>query len=235
MRLKFIAGAAIVSAAAAAVLLSGLTDSSAGKDEEQVADLGGCIDPSASEEAVDSVLNATDGPSAGEQTLEVTTSKEQAGEILAFDARVPEAPAGWTVETTIVNRSGGEFFAQCHLRTVVTDPAVSETVTVPAQEIVTETGEVAVREAFDWTVSKSAEVLVRFAYPSEPVGLDGLEAGDGLSVGKSEVNGVEAQVVTRDYEEPSVVISWHDDGLSLTATCSLMTVDECVAIAESTT
>lgn len=48
-----------------------------------------------------------------------------------------------------------------------------------------------------------------------------------------EVQGQPAQLMTRDYDEPSVAVGWQSGGVSYGLQCSLMTVDECLALAES--
>jgi hypothetical protein len=162
-------------------------------------------------------------------SLEVTA--EEAENLLRFDARFPEAPPGWTLEVKINPTTPARPFERCVLESAIRDPTIVETVTFPEASGLTHEGEPYVLPAETIEIYKQAQVGVfpvqgpiqEFAAPGTP----------GTTSTWLKVQGADALVFTRDYDEPSVAVVWQDAGLQIGVACSLMTVEECLAVAES--
>jgi hypothetical protein len=117
--------------------------------------------------------------------------------------------------------------------TEINDPSVTETVTFPEVSGIADNGEPYTLPAETITIHKGAVVSVfPIQGPFQPVGDAGVEGATSTTV---TIQGYEAQVFTRDYDEPSVFIGWQDPvaGVQIQVGCSLLTADECIAIAES--
>jgi hypothetical protein len=157
----------------------------------------------------------------------IEMSPEEARSVVDFEARLPETPPGWASTTQLRTDTPESPLESCYLQVEMVDPAVTETMVIGDQEV---------------AVKKGAILVVRRA--AGPLGGSG-PSPEGLQepgVGPAppdvprqsvEVQGQPAQLMTRDYDEPSVGVGWQNGGVSYGLQCSLMTVEECVALAQT--
>jgi hypothetical protein len=158
---------------------------------------------------------------------------QEANALVRFDARFPETPPGWTATTVIRPTTPNQPFDACSVDTAIRDPSEVETVTFPEVSGVNDQGKPYTLPEETITIHKGAQVSVfPIEGPFQPVGDAGVEGTTSKTV---TIQGYEAQVFTRDYDEPSIFIGWQDTsgGVQIHVGCSLLTVDECMAIAET--
>jgi hypothetical protein len=180
--------------------------------------------------------NAPEAPSSNAAQLgPVRLTTEEAQRVMTFDVKLPTSvPAGWTADITSWALAG-----DCEVQVTMRDPAVSTLIEWPEEYSFTPEGEPTYAPAHSEEIFKEALIISQSSNEppfdtSKPAGLYPRPTGDGQLIEQwTTVNGLDAQLTTRDYDEPSVFFWWLDKGVRVAVVCSLMTVDECRAIAES--
>jgi hypothetical protein len=237
MRIVLALGAGVMSAGLLlAVVLSGQSGpepAGAGEDLADAALSGSCLANDVPESsAVRLVQKALQRSPDGASTTPVKTSPAEAAALLAFRPLAAEPPPGWASESLLLDRGNpGEPFAKCKFQTTLTDPSKTETLSFPSSTVVVEGKEIRVPE-YNATIERSAVISVRLPNEEDDFGIAAQEA-PGLDIQTVAINGSEAQLVTRDYDEPSVLITWHDGSELVDIACSLMSVEECITFART--
>ncbi|MEX2238465.1 MAG: hypothetical protein WEB00_13130 [Dehalococcoidia bacterium] len=218
------------------ILLAGVavfaaSESVGGPPSPAVAPDGICLKTSADKALLQSLFQRAGADEQGLRSQpEAETSKEpslapdEAAAVLAFDARFPDVPPGWTSESTIDGYSPkSPLTGFCHLETLIQNPAVTTTRVFPAHPLKLDDGTTVTSPESVYVTTQGALVSVRRA--DDP--------GYGPGVGEPVlVNGLPGGIAIREGDQ-RVGIGWTDGEVAFDVDCELLTVDECMAIAES--
>lgn len=197
---------------------------------------GSCLAPDLPaakvDELTDSVLaSGADDAYANSAIAPISLPEDELRSVVGFDVALPQAPEGWLEEVTLVSLSGhARPLKQCLVRAILTDPAVTETKVIPEEMGVDEGGNPMTLGGRTIEFSKEARVEVYPAQALDPGIVDGEDGG--REVSRSSVNGIEAVLVTT-RDDKTVGIGFILGNATIDVSCRLMSVEECVAIAES--
>lgn len=189
-----------------------------------------CLDPALSEEAITRLVQrilAVDSKFGGP----IAVGREEAEELVNFDVLFPATPDGWTSETSfrVYNYHPGNVMRQCVVSTTIVDPGVVDYLTFPGSTIINEAGETVVREDSSYEIKKEASVHVQRLSQQRELKRD-------TPRNKTREVTVQGQLafLYERFDDPAIFIYWHQGPLDIRVNCSLIvTVDECLAIAES--
>ncbi|MEX2238708.1 MAG: hypothetical protein WEB00_14385 [Dehalococcoidia bacterium] len=207
------------------------TQSAGGQPGLPTAPDGICLKTSADEALIQSLFQRAGTDQQGirsdpraKTSMEPWLTREEAGAVLAFEARFPDVPPGWSSETTIDGYSPRTpLTGVCRIETVIENPAVTTTRIFPAHPLKLNDGRTVISPEEVYVTTQSAKVFVGRA--SDP------KVGPGVGEPVL-VNGLPGRMATR-AEDQRVGIGWTDDNVGFDVDCILLTPDECMAIAES--
>lgn len=150
--------------------------------------------------------------------------------IVRFDVYFPATPPGWTRETLLVSQSARRTpLHSCLISVTLRDPSVTQTLVVPEDKepIVNEQGNEVTLGGYTDVLVKEARITV---YPATPLVIE-VPDGEGRANEWIDVNGNRALLVTRAGSEPSVGVGFLLGTSRVSLDCTLIPVDECLAIA----
>ncbi|MPZ22228.1 MAG: hypothetical protein GEU28_01490 [Dehalococcoidia bacterium] len=186
-----------------------------------------CFSPDAPEGTEEEISRQAFGQSPHGGSVPVPMSVEDAREKLVFEVREPEVPDGWLVESRLGGMSfgPGPTITQCSFEFLLTAPSGGRTFDFPEATVTNDLGET-VTTGGTHSEPRAVRVQMRALAPGEE--RPEIEGFDG----RTTVNGMEAQLVERPYDEPSVVVLWAEGQTAFSVACSVMSVDECRELAE---
>lgn len=129
---------------------------------------------------------------------------QEATALLAFTTVYPAPIQGWTTETNLLDETPGEPFRRCFLTTSINDT--------------------------DHT-GYAARVTVS-PRPNSEIRLTNRD-NRGWTEQLTTVQGARARLWTRSHDEPSVSLLWDQEDVRIAVSCTALTAEECMAIAET--
>lgn len=209
---------------------SGSQAAAGGPDEPKKIVADECISKTTPQETRDDLVTEVAARLDAGTNSNLGISREMAVDVLAFRPYFPETPPGWESETHLGHLGGGGPLAKCLVRTTVTDPSGGHTLTFPEQTEVDENGELSTIPASTYEVKREAKVITLPVIPGDALGNE--SSGPGYVNEMTTIGGHSAHLFIKESAQV-VEFTWKVDGLLVGVSCSLLTEDECRAIAES--